>query len=359
MPSMEGGGVEKNLIIISNYLSKKIKNIALITFDKKFKKNFNKKIEILSPKKFKKKTYSKYFKYLICIFILLNEIILKKNIIVFSFQANIYCIILCKIFGIKIISRSNSSPSGWNKNYIKSFIFKYFFKKCDLVIVNSIEFKKQIKNVFNKSSQLIYNPLNKKEIIKKSKIKTKFNFFDNYNGLKIINVARFTDQKDHLTLLKAFNIANKKIKCRLLIIGYGANKDIIKEFIKLNKLNKNIKLLNFTKNPFPYISKSNLLVLSSIYEGLPNVLLEAITLKKFIISTNCPTGPSEILQNGKLGFLYKMGDFEKLAKLLIKYKKNQNYKNITIKAFKSLDRFDYNKNCEKYFKTILKVDREK
>ena len=59
-------------------------------------------------------------------------------------------------------------------------------------------------------------------------------------------------------------------------------------------------------NPFPIIKKADLFVLSSKYEGLPNVLLEAATLKKFIISSNCPTGPKEILMNGKGGFILKL-----------------------------------------------------
>ena len=64
MPSMEGGGVEKNLIIIANYLAKNIKNISLITFDKKFNNRFDKKINIINSNYSNKKKYSKYFKYL-------------------------------------------------------------------------------------------------------------------------------------------------------------------------------------------------------------------------------------------------------------------------------------------------------
>ena len=78
-------------------------------------------------------------------------------------------------------------------------------------------------------------------------------------------------------------------------------------------------------NPFPYFIKSDLFILSSIFEGLPNVLLEALTLKKFVISTNCSTGPSEILSKGKGGILVPINDYKNLAKklfFLIKIKKN-------------------------------------
>ena len=84
-------------------------------------------------------------------------------------------------------------------------------------------------------------------------------------------------------------------------------------FIKRNNLNKIVKIINFKKNPFPYLKKSDLFVLTSNFEGLPNVLLEAATLKKFIISTDCPTGPKEIVDNGKNGILVKMNDYKNLS----------------------------------------------
>ena len=79
----------------------------------------------------------------------------------------------------------------------------------------------------------------------------------------------------------------------------------------------------FQKNPYPYLKKSDLFILSSLYEGLPNVLLEAMSLKKFIISSNCPTGPREILQNGKLGELFRNNDFEDLKKKIIDFHRSK------------------------------------
>ena len=89
--------------------------------------------------------------------------------IVFAFQANIYCIILCKIFNVKVIVRSNSAPIGWTKNPLKKIIFKFFIHKADKIMVNSFEFKKDLKSEFNVNSTCIYNPLDLNNIIKKSK----------------------------------------------------------------------------------------------------------------------------------------------------------------------------------------------
>ena len=103
----------------------------------------------------------------------------------------------------------------------------------------------------------------------------------------------------------------------MIIIGRGKEKNNLVRYIKRNNLSKNIKLINFLDSPFNLIRSSDLFILTSIYEGLPNVLLEAQTLKKFIISSDCPTGPKEILDNGKYGTLFKSGNSDDLCKKLI------------------------------------------
>ena len=355
MPSMDGGGVEKNIIIVTNYLSNFIEKITLITFDKRFNNQFKKNIQIINVQNNSNKHYSKYYKYFFCLKILARKVIADRNISVFAFQANVYCIILSKILNFKLIVRSNSSPSGWTNSWIKNFIFKILFKSPDFVIVNSFQFAKEIYKKFNIRAKVIYNPLNKSEILKKCKQKINFNF--RYKkSLKIINIARFTDQKDHLTLLEAFKKVNTKINAELLIMGYGVNKKIICDFIKDHNLETKIKVISFQKNPYPFIKKADVFVLSSLYEGLPNVLLEALTLKKFIISSDCPTGPKEILENGKYGFLFKIKDAKQLTSLIIKYSKNKKLynKKVTL-AYKSLKRFDFNTCCKKYLSLVKKI----
>ena len=354
MPSIDGGGVEKNLFIISDFLSNKIKDLTVITFDDRFKGKFNKKIKVLNIINKPKKKYKKYYKYLRCLLLLLIEI-KKQKCLVFAFQANIYCCILSLIFNFKLIIRSNSSPSGWNKNFFKNLVFKFLFKVPKKIIVNSKDFKREIDRKFNISTKVIYNPLNINEIKKLSNKKLNLSFFKN-SKIKAINIARFTDQKDHMTLLESVLILiKKKINIKLLIIGYGINKNKMQNFVSKNKISKNIKIINFQKNPYKFLKKSNLFILTSLYEGLPNVLLEAMVLKKFIISSNCPTGPGEILKKGKLGMLFKTKDKKDLSNKILHFNNNIKKNNkITYRAYKSLSRFDYKSNCEEYFKTVKK-----
>jgi glycosyltransferase involved in cell wall biosynthesis len=350
MPSIEIGGVEKNLFLIANYLEKKGITVKLITSNKKYIKKLNKNIEVISSNNnfFLKK--KKYIKYFFCLFLLFLEYCKNRQIIVFSFQANIYAVLLCKLLRIKIITRSNTSPSGWSKNVIKKKIFKFIINYADLIIVNSLEFKRQMKSIFKVNTQLIYNPLNKNEIQQSKKVNLK------NSRLKIINVARFTEQKDHLTLLKAFKLLIKKNNnAFLIIIGRGYEENNIKNFIYKNKLNKNVKLITNIQNPYGHIKWADIFVLTSKYEGLPNVLLEALCLKKYIISTDCPTGPKEILNKGKYGDLVKVGDYKKIYNLLNNYKKNKYKIKKKIKnGFLNLHKYDYKSNCEQYYNSIKK-----
>jgi len=354
MPSIEGGGVEKNLFLITNFLSSKFKKSILVTCSTKIKK-LNKKIKIISFDIFKIRLNFRFLKIILSSLLLFIQLLKNKNVVVLSFQANIFAILISSLLNRRVIVRLNSSPTGWLKSNLKKMIFKKIYSLADLVIVNSLEFKKELKNKLNIESFCIYNPLNQKDIIKSSKVKLNKKIFRKKNSLKIINVGRLVNQKDHITLLKSINLLKEKIDIELIIIGQGYNKTIIQNFIKINSLNKIVKILNYKKNPYPFIRSSDVFILSSIYEGLPNVLLEAIVLKKFIISSDCPTGPKEILSYGKGGLLFKTGSYKDLAIKIIEYTKSKNRENKINFAFNSLEKFDFKKNLKLYLKKINEI----
>ena len=354
MPSVEGGGVEKNFFLVSNYLSKYINNIFIITSDRSIKNKLNKKIKLITPQSKFWANKGRLMKYFICLIYLLKFFLNHKNNLVFSFQANAYAIILCKVFNTKIISRSNSSSIGWSKNIFKNLLYRLILGLSNQVIVNSHDFKKELDKKFSIKSEVILNPLNKKQVIINSKKKINLDFYKT-KELKIINVGRLVDQKDHMTLLYAANLLKNTMNFKLLIIGRGQNKKKISEFIKENNLNKMVKIIPFQKNPLKFMRMSDLFILTSKFEGLPNVLLEAQCLKKYIISTNCPTGPREILLNGKAGDLVKVSDFKSISKKIIEFKKNKksNKQKINL-GYKKINRFEYNVNMQKYLFLVYK-----
>ena len=354
MPSIEDGGVEKNLFIVTNYLSKKIDNIQIITCNNNFKSNFNKNIKFIGTKSSFWNSCNKKLKYIICLSILFKKLLLNKDkYLVFAFQANIYAIIISKIFKTKVITRSNTSASGWSKNIIKLFFYKFFLNFADDIIVNSQLFQKEFLKKFNIKVKYIYNPFDKNLIKRKISNRKKINFFKK-NTLNLLSVGRLTDQKDHLTLLKSMRMIDSKLRPRLIIIGKGKNFYKLKKYSNDYNMQRFIKFTGYLKNPYKYIENSQIVILTSKYEGLPNILIESQFFRKYIISTNCPTGPKEILLNGLAGDLIKIGDSKKLAHLINNYYNNKKIisKKINIGS-KYLVRFDYKKNCKKYLDFVL------
>ena len=354
-PELGGGGVEKNLFLIANNFSYKFKKVSVISASPKYKKKFNKSIEFITPiTKFWTQIENRRFKIIISLFLLIKHYFNNPKFTVLSFKGNLYCCLICKILGIKVILRSNASITGWSKGFIKYFLYKNISKMADKIIVNSLEFKSEYKKKFNIRTHCIYNPLNKNEIIKNSKKKIIFSFFKK-DTANFVSIGRLVDQKNQITILKSFKQLKEKTnyKFKLLIIGNGINKNLLNEFIKKNNLNPHIKIISFKKNPYPYLKKSKVLILSSLFEGLPNVLLESLTLKKFIISSDCPTGPKEILDYGRNGLLFKMNDKDDLYKKIIYFLKNKKKCEYLLKnGVRRLWRFDYHSNLQKYVKLI-------
>ncbi len=320
-PCIEDGGLEKNVFALVNSLAEKEYIINFFTFEdrtknKKFKSKFffHKKINVITSN-FIPWVNSRYLKYFFC-FIRLFLFSLNNKGAIVSFQGNILPIIVAKITGKRVIIRCNTAPSKYINNNLKRLFFKFFYSLSDLILVTSNDFKKEIKKYFQLKSYVHRQSLDIQQIKRDSKVNFNFKFFEKFRGLKIINIGRLTHQKDQMTLLKAFEKLIKFRKAKLLLIGDGKDKDNLENFIIKKKINSFVKIIPYTKNPFKYVMNSDVKVLSSRFEGNPNILLEIASLKKLIISSDSKVGPSEILQSGKGGYLFKVGSVDKLCYLL-------------------------------------------
>ena len=158
--------------------------------------------------------------------------------------------------------------------------------------------------MFNKKKiKPIYNPYLRK--INKRTFKKK-----NY----IITIGRLRKQKDQKTLIEAFKIfLEKNQSYKLIILGHGNLEKKLKEQAKNLNINNKIIFKGWVKNTNAYLKHSKIFVLSSVYEGLGNVLIDAVNYNIPCVSTDCPSGPREILLNGKGGYLVKPGSPIQLA----------------------------------------------
>jgi glycosyltransferase involved in cell wall biosynthesis len=351
------GGADTSISRLINNLDKNIYKIDFITLGKanlKLNKKVKNKIKIIKINS--SRTVLSIFK--IRKYLHKDKINKYKKYIFISNQnfANIISFfILYNLEWIKhiLIERNHIDEFKYNKSYKNYFIkllIKFLYKKADKIIGISKKLSDDLADFANCKIQTIYNPAYDKEIYNLSKEKILFN----KNKKIILNIGRFENQKDHITLLKAFKDSLKRIDSLLLIIGYGSEKNKIIDFINLNNLNKNVIILEKVANPYPYFKISDLFILTSLYEGFGNVLTEAIMFKIPTISTDCNSGPKEILLNGKGGDLVKVGDYKNLEKKIVINLNKKNYKKINL-AYQGLKRFSIKKIVDQYneiFKTI-------
>lgn len=133
----------------------------------------------------------------------------------------------------------------------------------------------------------------------------------------ILGIGGFRTQKDFATLIKAFAISVKQQPARLIILGEGRQRDRLKQLIQSLGISDLVTMPGFVKDAPAWITHARLFVLSSLWEGSPNVLVEAMALGTPVISTDCPGGSREILQDGSLGPLTPVGDPHALANAIL------------------------------------------
>jgi glycosyltransferase involved in cell wall biosynthesis len=194
-----------------------------------------------------------------------------------------------------------------------SFLTRFMYQDCYkmVTITNKakelIEFKHHLKNV-----QTIYNPINLEEI------HSKFNEAINLNFEYIIGVGQIeTNVKQFDKLITAYsnsNLPNQNI--HLVLLGDGERLSILKALAKQKNIEEKVHFLGFQENPYKYLKNARFFVLSSLNEGLPNVILEALACGTPVVSYDCLTGPSEMILNKRNGLLVENQNVQKLTEAM-------------------------------------------
>ncbi len=133
----------------------------------------------------------------------------------------------------------------------------------------------------------------------------------------IVAVGRLQAQKDYPMLLKSFALVCEQRKAKLIILGEGELREELQNLAHELNISEHLSLHGFESNPFKFFANADVFALSSQYEGLPTVLIEALACGCPVVSTNCPSGPEEILEQGKFGALVKVGDERGFADALL------------------------------------------
>lgn len=250
------------------------------------------------------------------------------------FRAN-YVNVLSKVFGskhiVQVANRSVASrylSSGANGK-VNLFLMRYLYPKADKIICVSYKMLEDLDNLFSFTNKkvVIYNPYDIKKIISSANEKViEFNFHDEYKY--IIAIGRLIPLKRYHEIINVLAKLDRNIE--LILLGDGEEKNSLKALAQELLVSDRVHFLGRVENPFKFIKRSDLFICASETEGFPNVLVEAMICKTAVISTDCNSGPREILapktdvkyqlqdglEKAEYGVLYPVGDSDRLEEAI-------------------------------------------
>ncbi len=205
-----------------------------------------------------------------------------------------------------------------NKPFTKRWILKQVMRalswRADALTCVSKDMVDQYRNVFKGQSHVdVYNIVDDKHSRARMAETVDHDWLVRKNVPVIVAAGRLAPWKGFSDLIRAIGVVSQRRKVRLLLLGDGPLRLELERLVADLGLTTMVELPGYVENPLKYFAKADVFVLSSRVEGLPNVLVEAMMCGCTPVSTDCPTGPREVLQNGKCGYLVPVGDVEALA----------------------------------------------
>ena len=362
IPNFYFGGVENSNITLTNELINIGYDVDFRTntfLDSKFKDRND-----INIKSFDKPKMSQV------IFDLVNYI---KNenphlIICSQFYANIIIIIACLfaryknklILSERVPVNENLKNISFFKRIVLKILIKFLYSNADHIICNSYGTKYELdKLTKGVSSTVIYNPVLSKKIDDLSVAKISDYEFEK-DCVYLVTVSRISYEKNISDMIDIISSLNTEKKFKLLIIGEGPYLSKLKEKVNLLELTTKIEFLGFKNNPYKYLSKCDIYLSTSKFEGLGNSIIEALHFGLNVISYNSPGGVSEVLSNGKYGKLVDINSklqfknylYENLLK-----KNNNDYEDKSLKDHLLL--FDSKSVSKQFVKLVQEVIDEK
>jgi len=322
VPSLEGGGAERFMVNLANEFSDKGNKVYLVasSLTGSYISEVSDQIEVIDLR------VSRVLYSLPKLIFFLRTI--KPSILISTiYHANMVSVtagIIARSQTKIIIREDNMNESLRNKSssfiaYQITFFFKKFlYKMSHAVVVLSNAMGEEIKDLIpgiDKKVNLIYNFVDLEAIENLSREDVKHPWLqDNHTSPVIVSAGRLSDQKNWPLLLRAFalNLDHRDIK--LIILGEGEKRKELEGLIVDLGIQNNVSLPGFKQNPFSWMARSDIFALSSNFEGCPNVILQALCCGCKIISSDCESGPREILEDGKWGELFKVGDISDLSR---------------------------------------------
>lgn len=326
IPSLVEGGAEKVLIDIINHLKPDKYAMSLVLFEKKgvYLSSIPSYVKTYDLKK--KNRYS-FFKLVFRLAELLRGT--KPDVVLSFMEYTDLVAVLAKFLSrrkfsliISVHTHLTSALSCARYRKLRAILYKILFNCSDLIIVPSTGVKQDLVETFDIREgkiEVIHNPMDLRKIDKLRGERIDKTSFGEY----ILAVGRLTKQKGYPHLLKAYSLVNKRIDAKLLILGTGEEDSRLRSLARELKIENDVFFLGFEENPYKFMKNASILVLSSLWASFEIVIVESMACGTPVISTDCPSGPGEIITHSRNGILVPPADEEALAEAILALLRNK------------------------------------
>lgn len=252
------------------------------------------------------------------------------------------------------LSREASHPAA------RKALVRWLYPRADLVIAVAEDTRKDLVEHFGVPASVvrtIHNPIDVASVRRQAAEAVSDPWFDGDVPV-IVNAGKLMEAKGHSTLLEAFRRVVAVRDARLIILGTGPLRSALEEEARSKGIEKRVRFAGFQMNPYAYMARATTFVLSSLWEGFPNVLVEAMAAGAPVVSTNCPSGPSEIVEDGVSGLLVPTRDPGRLAEALLRVVDSPALQGaLRDGAARAVERFSIDRIVERYAETFAEVAR--
>jgi glycosyltransferase involved in cell wall biosynthesis len=306
------GGAERSALRLANGLARDGQSVVLLLFKKKgpLLNDVTPGVEIVNLR-------GSFFVLLMCLRSLQVDFLLP---VYTSMRALLAKLFLNAPFQVILSQRNmftmDRGPLQTRLRFLRCRLLYPAASACVCISRGVAEEMSALELVKPEKIRVIYNPVLTDKLLTQMEIPLDHPWFEE-KTMVVLGVGRLGDQKDFATLIRAFGLlAPRHPELRLLILGEGKQRKMLERLVREENLASRVSLPGYVSNPYPYMKRAALFVMTSRFEGFGNVVAEALACGCPVVSTDCQSGPAEILDNGKYGHLAKIGDASDVARAM-------------------------------------------
>lgn len=336
LPTLFQGGGERVVSELSLHLAKRYE-VVIALFDEKVSYPYGGRIVSLNTS-LSANLVAGIFLFAVRL-VRLRSLLKKEQpdfVVSLGASANVLSLLVAKNPVVRVDMFISEGRKGFRGAIFKMLV-RLLFPRAGRIVAVSADIAQDLVLTFGlpaEKIQVIHNPVNIEKVRRLAKEPIPTEYESLFQHPVIITMGRLKEQKGHRHLLSAFALVKKQVPdVALVILGEGPMRPALERQAETLGIAKDVHLLGWQQNPFPFLAGARVFALSSLWEGLPDVLLEAMVCGLPIVSTDCKSGPREILQEGACGILIPVRDADALAQAIVRVLRDPAFaRSIALKA---------------------------